>query len=395
MQIILTSNYSPWSNYCGGGQLSTHHLATSLTRLGYQVDVVFTRAIAETIEVPDNLPYKLHWTCFPGLKSRRNSSFRRFSSIGVYYKVKKLINESNKPVVTHANGEEAALLSTLHGKSGFKLVVTPRYPNLDRVQHQIPNPVSSLLSFRTARMKLLGLTLNGADEIVPTSSYTRKLVKKHFHFCRDRQMKVIANGVSDSFFKASWKGDLRQGPILFYGRLEKAKGVDLVLKAYKQLSEKIDNPLWIAGRGTQERKIRSFITRYNLDQRVRLLPWQNQDTIRSFLEQSSMTVLPSREESFGNTVAESMAAGVPTLSSRAGSVPELITDQQNGFLVESDHTQVLADKIHNTLASPKQTKTIAENAKKSARYRFDWLKIARQHADIYETLLAADRQILK
>src|SRR5690606_29436989 len=76
LRVIYTTNYSPWSRYFGGGQLSTHHLACGMARLGHDVHVIYSKAPLETPPVPSGLPYKLHWASLPGFRSSRSMPLR-------------------------------------------------------------------------------------------------------------------------------------------------------------------------------------------------------------------------------------------------------------------------------------------------------------------------------
>jgi glycosyltransferase involved in cell wall biosynthesis len=60
---------------------------------------------------------------------------------------------------------------------------------------------------------------------------------------------------------------------------------------------------------------------------------------------ASVTVLPSFTESFGYTIAESLACGTPAIGSRVGMVPEMIEDGSNGYLFRSGNVEELRSRI--------------------------------------------------
>ena len=109
MRILLTCNFSPWSPYSGGGQRSTHELATALCREGHDVSVVFTRTPWEHFDVP-SVEYRLHWASFFGLRSRRAALLRPLNALSVLSAVKTLHREQPLDVV-HGNGEEVVLVA--------------------------------------------------------------------------------------------------------------------------------------------------------------------------------------------------------------------------------------------------------------------------------------------
>ena len=55
MRIALTTNFSPWSPYSGGGQRSTHQLASALALRGHDVTVVYTKAPLDRIVEPGTI----------------------------------------------------------------------------------------------------------------------------------------------------------------------------------------------------------------------------------------------------------------------------------------------------------------------------------------------------
>ena len=73
MRIVLTSNFSPWSSYSGGGQRSTHQLASALVELGHDVTVIYTAVFGRKPTPTEPTPYRIKWALFFGLRGRRSS----------------------------------------------------------------------------------------------------------------------------------------------------------------------------------------------------------------------------------------------------------------------------------------------------------------------------------
>ena len=65
-------------------------------------------------------------------------------------------------------------------------------------------------------------------------------------------------------------------------------------------------------------------------------------------------VLPSREEGMGRVLIEAMACSKPLIGSNAGGIPSLIKDGENGFLLESENVDDLAQKLAMLLKEPKE-----------------------------------------
>ena len=121
--VILTCNYSPWSAYRGGGQKSTHMIASELARAGKRVCVVYTKGLFERVQVPAGLSYDVAWAFFFAIKPGISSPLRFLNGLSVYFRVRGL---SGSKTVLHGNGDEASLLSRVRPRKAF--VYSHRYP---------------------------------------------------------------------------------------------------------------------------------------------------------------------------------------------------------------------------------------------------------------------------
>ena len=145
------------------------------------------------------------------------------------------------------------------------------------------------------------------------------------------QIEIISNGVFiDEFSKfeslskkryiqkfANCRRENVDKIIVSMGRLNKKKGFDILIKAFKQvLSHHRDSYLLIAGPDeTEGKKLFQLISELNLSENVFLIGTiENQEKI-DFLANADLFVLPSHNENFGNVYVESLAAGTPVVAS--------------------------------------------------------------------------------
>ena len=169
-RIILTSNYSPWSSYSGGGQRSTHNIAVHLSKLRYDVHVIYTKTFFENYEPPKDLKYTIHWANFYGFKSKKNNVFRMFSGISVTNILKKLII---KNTIVHSNGDEGAFISKLKKQRHFKFIITPRYASFPiSISTIAPCFAGALLHWNSSKYVLLHKAMIESDLICPTSRFS-------------------------------------------------------------------------------------------------------------------------------------------------------------------------------------------------------------------------------
>ena len=105
--------------------------------------------------------------------------------------------------------------------------------------------------------------------------------------------------------------------ILFVGRLDHQKGFDILYEAFK--SKELENfNLLVAGDAVLSG------SNYKPTGNVNFLGWISKTSLIDLYENSDLTIIPSRWEGFGFVAIESLARGTPVLSSRAGSLPEIL-----------------------------------------------------------------------
>ena len=380
MRIILTCNFSPWSKYSGGGQRSVHNIATSLAHIGYDVFVIYSKSPFEKIRITDLVNYNIEWALIPTLISRRKAIFRNLSAYSFNKVVKKLITEET---ILHSNGEESALFYRLRKKNKFVFILTPRYPSYPVLPLETKERRLNLIHLLfKSKYQVLAHSIRDADIIAPTSQYTARLLKKKFSI-REEKIEVIPNGIINEAFNAP-KRDPKPGSIFFFGRLEKSKGIDVLLKAFAQLPS--DTTLIVSGFGDFIDGFNQLKRELKISNRLTYIPWMSPVEITEQLSQSSIVCLPSLEESFGNAIAEALASGAPVISARAGSIPELIRHKHNGVLIEPKHVDQLYEYRLYLLSNAQKAEHLGVEAKKwSLDYKLE--KIALLWVTLYEKAL--------
>jgi glycosyltransferase involved in cell wall biosynthesis len=392
--VLLTANYSPWSRYSGGGQKSTHQVACALARRGLRVGVIYTKAPWERVEAPADLPYRVHWAWFLGVRPGISSPLRFLNGLSVVWTARRL---SGPQTVLHSNGEEGSLLRQVPEKRC--VVVTNRYPNYDRFLFDADWERGATwlrILFREPRFVAQALSLRQADAITVTSSHSRDQVSRCFGIPVEA-LRVVFNGLDDRFRERLWTGlvTCEEGAtnenavgsacsgIFYYGRLTRAKGVDLLLRAYARLPESLRtlHRLFLVGEGPDAGPLRELARELAIADRIDWLGWRSGEQIVALMMQCRLCALPSREESFGNTMLETLALGVPLLTSRAGSLAEVT----GGHGIQGDVTNEdwFAKQLESELTSSPDLARWAAAAEWT-RNTYSWEQTAEQFAEIYD-----------
>ncbi|WP_333660721.1 glycosyltransferase [Chishuiella changwenlii] len=115
------------------------------------------------------------------------------------------------------------------------------------------------------------------------------------------------------------------------GRFGKAKGFDDLVNAHYQLiNEGYKINTAIVGSGEEYENIKQLIKHYNLEDSFHLLGFQSNPL--KYLKNSNYFIFPTYTESYPTVVAESLILGVPVLSTNVGGIPEMVINEQEGFL---------------------------------------------------------------
>jgi rhamnosyl/mannosyltransferase len=133
--------------------------------------------------------------------------------------------------------------------------------------------------------------------------------------------------------------------ILCVSRLYWYKGINYLLRAYKKLLElSAMPPLWIVGRGPEEKRISYLINKENLSKHVKLFGYVSPNEMASLFGNSYFLVLPSftRREAYGMVLIESLARGKPIISSHIPGVSEVVERTGGGITAKARNPDDLA-----------------------------------------------------
>jgi glycosyltransferase involved in cell wall biosynthesis len=385
MRVVLTTNFSPWSAYSGGGQRSTHNLACALAQRGHSVTVVFTKSPLERIPLPAQLPYRVRWAELYDLTSRVDAPLRPLTALSVARVVRDELRDSDGAVVVHGNGEEVATVDRLRRHRRFGLVVTPRYPSYPApfIEHQGSRAGRIWNALRYPKYAALGAALRGADVCCPPSRYSAGEIARVFAL-PPAKIEAVHNGVPAEFLAYTWRGD-SGGPVLFFGRFERSKGVDVLVEALGRLGARAPRVL-LVGRGPLEGWLRARIVELGLSQRVELRGWADHDALGALLEQASLAVLPSLEENFSLAVLSALCVGTPLVTTPVGGTPELIESGQTGVLVKAGDSAELAGALAELGADPARAAAIGARGRALVRGSFTWAAAAAKLERLYAML---------
>jgi glycosyltransferase involved in cell wall biosynthesis len=293
------------------------------------------------------------------------------------------------PAVVHAQGEEGARLHRERARRSFALVATPRYPSLPRglfaPRHSALRALSLLSGY--GKYAALGVALRTADVCAPPSRYGGDLIRRAYQLPAER-IHPLHNGVPTEFLEHQWRPSLNRDPrpALFFGRFERSKGPDVLLRALRELGEEAP-PVRFVGRGPYRATMARMCEELALTPMVELGERASHDELGRLVAESWMVILPSREENFALAALAAMAVGAPLITTGVGSVPELVEHGESGMLCPCGDLMMLAAAIRQLRARPERAVALGARARCRVREHFTWEIAVRKFESLYAQLM--------
>ena len=151
---------------------------------------------------------------------------------------------------------------------------------------------------------------------------------------------------------------------LFVGRLSPEKSITTLIEAYKHNDLRI--PLKIVGDGPLHESLQADVQAAGLESAIKFLGRQDKSAVLSLMHNARFLVFPSIwYETFGLTIVEAFACGLPVLASRLGSMAEIVEDGVTGLHFEAGNSADLADKMQWANEHPEEMISMGKNARRA------------------------------
>jgi glycosyltransferase involved in cell wall biosynthesis len=197
------------------------------------------------------------------------------------------------------------------------------------------------------------------------------------------------NGSCDAFL-ARWPELRGRRIVIFLGRINFKKGLDLLADAFARVAARVDGAHLVVAGPDDDGYGRAFAARLGRRSVLGRTTFTGMldDTMKlAALRAASVFVLPSHTENFGLAVVEAMASGTPVIVSDRVNIWREIEAQRAGFVVPCDANRV-ADAIECMLADPVGAHAMAARARRLVAARFTWDAVATQMLAVYRQIIA-------
>jgi len=234
----------------------------------------------------------------------------------------------------------------------------------------------------TNRSFLKKLIVNSPDIVTAISSDLARIAA----LLGRRDIVVIPNGIDLRAIRkacAVHKKETRR--VLFVGRLEPMKGVDTLLRSFKEATEGMNTlvQLRIVGAGSQLHALQELVHDLALEERVTFTGKISGAALFEEYAKASIFCGLSRSEALGNVFLEAQAAGCAVLATTVGGIPDIVKNGETGLLVPPNDVHTAAVELRRLLTDLDLCFALSSAGQKHAE-NFGWEEIAERYVGVFK-----------
>lgn len=245
------------------------------------------------------------------------------------------------------------------------------------------------------RVNVESLVMQNVDAIVVSTEEEKQDVV-HLYDAVPRKVSVVPAGVDLDLFEPIEKPIAREAlgirekrVILYVGRIERLKGIEILLRSAALVEDIADTRVLIVGghpeNDTEQDRLRALTAELGLQDVVTFTGAVEQAELPNYYNAADAFVLPSHSESFGLAALEAMACGTPVVASRVGGLKTFIDSGETGYLVPWRCPEPFAQRLEMLLANP-ELKNAMGTAARAKALKMGWGHTADRMLECYSGL---------
>lgn len=236
---------------------------------------------------------------------------------------------------------------------------------------------------------VVSFAINQSEGVTAVSESLKNDTLTNFHITKD--IKVIPNFVDTNRFKRQNKDHFRkmltgggEKILIHTSNFRKVKRTEDVINVYAKLAQSIRVKLMMVGDGPERNLAEELCREMGLCDNVYFLG--NQNAVEEIYSIGDLFLIPSETESFGLAALEAMACGVPVIASNVGGLPEVVKDNETGFLCEMGDIDKMAEKSLYLLSNDDIWQQFSKNARLLAE-NYTIERILHQYESLYKSVM--------
>jgi D-inositol-3-phosphate glycosyltransferase len=251
-------------------------------------------------------------------------------------------------------------------------------------------------SERPERLEAERRLVHRLDRIIVATEHERVLLRQLYRVPPQR-ISVVPLGVDLDRFQPGDREAARvaagfapdERVVLAIGRIEPLKGLDILIRALGDMSDRTGVVLAIIGGDDRAEpevaRLRAIAHEAGVADAVRFLGARPHEDLPAYYNAADVVVIPSFYESFGLVAVEAMASGVPVVASRVGGLASTVVDGRTGYLVPWRCPEPFAEKIELLLRNEPLRRSLGAAARERMR-GYSWDAVTEGVAAVYADL---------
>lgn len=208
-------------------------------------------------------------------------------------------------------------------------------------------------------------------------------IESYLHMQGFSNIYQIPNGVNFTDYYSNQDKNY----ILYAGGFRRVKGIEYLIFAFSKIADHYDTDLLLIGSGKEKDNLKKQVSSLNLENRVHFIPLVDKVTLRRYLAECAVFILPSLFETFGVTLLEAMASGRTVIASDIPGPQDIITHGHDGFLFEKGNVEQLVEYLDLCLSNKNLRERLGKNARKTIEQKFSFNTIANEYLEIYDSII--------
>lgn len=251
--------------------------------------------------------------------------------------------------------------------------------------------------FKNSIQKLSFLIIkNRLDYVLVPGEKSKKYFEEYLKYPSNKIRNVINTSIINeknkkNSIRKKYGIDNEKKVILYFGRIVKFKGLDILIKAFNNMTNTENTYLLVCGDGEFKKDCLNLVDKRNNN--IIFTGKINSNERYDYFFESDIFVLPSRNdngtiEAWGLTVAEAMDLGLAcVISDMVGCSDELVKNNMNGLIFESENYIELSEKLDYIVNNNEFRDEIVDNAHKTIENKYNYEKMSESFLSIFDEIL--------
>jgi glycosyltransferase involved in cell wall biosynthesis len=213
------------------------------------------------------------------------------------------------------------------------------------------------------------------------------LVRRRWRLAPDR-IRVIPNPIDDAAFAPAPDELERRGRILIVGRVERAKGHDVLVEALPMIRDAVPEAhlLIVGSDGGATETLKRRASELGVCEAITLTGAKTREDLPPIYRSAALCVVPSRFEAFPYVALEAMACGRPVVASRVGGLAEVIGNRDGGALVDPENPAALAAAVTRLLLDVRERHRLGRAARERVTTAYAARAVATRMVECYSAV---------